>query len=487
MSCLFTKEQLTSQAIAMRLIDPELHATLHEEPPLEFACGRLHLSPKLGLTIFGPRSLDLRDRHPDTMHLGFIGSGASTASARKWIDGCSGGVSGEGDYEDFPGFAGDLGYFTRLTMGDSLSEAITASELRQVSKPRLLRERFELATALVDDKLRLLAERDQAPTCVVLALPDSLLAHCKVVDFNDPRLGPVHRDFRRAIKSLAMKYRLPTQILLQRTSEALPKSQTVDHKSRCAWNFFTSLYFKAGGIPWSPHRLTPGTCHVGISFHRRNTAADRSYFTSTAQAFDEHGEGLVLRGQDFSWNENRFGRSPHLSKELAAELIGLTLSRYKDEMKQLPNRVVIHKTSKFWPEERKGFEEGLSAIHSYDLLALNPVSDVRLIRDGKYPAFRGTHMQLGSQHLFYTTGFTPCLNMYPHGHVPSPLMVFEHYGDSDVDSLLDEVLALTKMNWNTASFAGLLPITLRFSRVVGEIMTEVPRERTPLPQFKFYV
>ena len=96
-------------------------------------------------------------------------------------------------------------------------------------------------------------------------------------------------------------------------------------------------------------------------------------------------------------------------------------------------------------------------------------------------------MRLGSQHLLYTTGFVPCLNTYPHGHVPSPLMVFEHFGDSDVGDLLDEILALTKVNWNAASFAGLLPITLRFSQVVGEIMTEIPLERAPLPQFKFYM
>lgn len=471
----------------MRLSKSTMRATLYDEPALEFACARLHLSPKLGLTVFGPRSLDQRDRHPDTIRLGFVGSGASMASAKTWISSCSDGVSGEGKFEDFPGFTSDLGYFSQIAIADSLSETITSSEIRRVSKPHLRKDRFDLALELIDDKLRLLAERDQPPDCVVLAFPDSLLEHCKVVEFTHPQLGRVHRDFRRAVKSIAMKYRLPTQILLQRTSEALPTSRTVDHKSRCAWNFFTSLYFKAGGIPWSPHDLTPGTCHVGISFHRRNSSDDRSYFTSTAQAFDEHGEGLVLRGQDFVWDEDRLGRSPHLSRDSAAELVELTLTRYRDEMKQPPNRVVVHKSSRFWPDEREGFEDALSAVHSYDLLALSPVSDIRLIRDGKYPVFRGTHLELGAQHLFYTTGFIPCLNTFPHGHVPSPLMVFEHHGDSDIRNLLREVLALTKMNWNTASFAGLLPITLRFSHVVGQIMTEISTERTPLPQFKFYV
>lgn len=471
----------------MKLDDLPIHTSLHTEPALEFACGRLHKSPKWGLTAFGPRSLDQSDRHPEVIRLGFIGSGQSIESARSWIESCQGGVSGEGEYEEFPGFTSDQGYYSQIMMADTLSERITAHELRQVSEPRLRRDRFESAVTLLDDKLRLLVERDQPPDCVVLAFPDDLLAHCKMVDFVDPDLGRVHRDFRRAVKAVAMKYRLPTQILLQRTSEATPKSRLVDHKSRCAWNFFTSLYFKAGGIPWSPYDLTPGTCHVGISFHRRASIDDRSYFTSTAQAFDNHGEGLVLRGQDFSWDATKFGRSPHLSRDLAAELVGLTLARYTAEMKQQPSRVVIHKSSQFWSAEREGFEEALSAVHSYDLLSINPVSDIRLLRDGQYPVLRGTQIKIGTRHLLYTTGYIPNLNAYPHGHVPSPLMVFDHHGDTDMRRLLGEMLTLTKMNWNTASFSGLLPITLRFSRVVGEIMTEVPRSRGPLPQFKFYV
>jgi hypothetical protein len=31
------------------------------------------------------------------------------------------------------------------------------------------------------------------------------------------------------------------------------------------------------------------------------------------------------------------------------------------------------------------------------------------------------------------------------------------------------------MNWNSADFGGLLPITLKFATLVGEIMKEVPK------------
>jgi hypothetical protein len=53
--------------------------------------------------------------------------------------------------------------------------------------------------------------------------------------------------------------------------------------------------------------------------------------------------------------------------------------------------------------------------------------------------------------------------------------------------LLTEILALTKMNWNGANYGGLLPITLRFARLVGDILREIPPECEPLPQFKFYM
>jgi hypothetical protein len=67
------------------------------------------------------------------------------------------------------------------------------------------------------------------------------------------------------------------------------------------------------------------------------------------QAFDEHGEGLVLRGHDFEWDAEKEGsRSPHLTESQAYDLIQMVLARYRQEMKQTPRRVVVHKTSQYW-------------------------------------------------------------------------------------------------------------------------------------------
>jgi hypothetical protein len=71
--------------------------------------------------------------------------------------------------------------------------------------------------------------------------------------------------------------------------------------------------------------------------------------------------------------------------------------------------------------------------------------------------------------------------------VPSPIEIIEHYGDSSPTRLLQEILALTKLNWNSAGYAETLPITLRFSRLVGDILREVPADRTPHPRYAFYM
>ena len=456
------------------------------EPALAFCGGREHVSPQLGIAKFGPRSLDL-PRHPVQVRVGFVGTGKSIASARSWMESCIGGVQGEDDLLDFPGCSPDRGFFTSLGFDDQLEERITTHELTALKAPRLRRDRFQSAVDLIGDKVRLLAQRDYPPHYSVLALPDELYDFYKAVDFVDAELGAVHRDLRRALKAELMRHRIPTQILLQRVSEASPGARDVDHKSRCAWNFFTGLYLKSGGVPWAPTGLRPGSCYVGISFYRPLGDGSGRIRTSVAQAFDEHGDGIVLRGQDFAWDESRFGSSPHLDSEAAHALIEMVLRRYREEMKQVPARVVVHKTSRYWEAEREGFLHALSGVPEVDLLAVAPVSQVRLLRAGQYPPLRATRFRVGALWYLYTTGFISSLRSYPHGHVPSPLQVADHIGDSDPDELLSEILVLSKMNWNSAGFCGTMPITVRFSRLVGEIMREIPPDREPEPQFRYYV
>jgi len=464
-----------------------LRSQYFPEPPLEFAGSALQLDPKAGLSAYGPASLGT-SVHPSLVRIGFVGSGESTASAVRWFERTRSGVGGDPSLglPDFPGFDSDRGFFTEPRYADGTQAKLTTHEMASVLKHRLKRDRFASAVELVSEKVKLLAQQDQRPDVIVLALPDEFIATLKTVRYYDSKTGvEVYRNLRRALKAEVMRFGIPTQILLQKVAEAEPDTRGVDHLSRVAWNLYTGLFYKAGGVPWRPTGLRPDTCYVGLSFHRPAGSAT-TLRASVAQAFDDSGVGLILRGPDFHWNSAKDGPSPHLDAQQSLGLVQRVLTRYRLETGRTPARVVIHKTSKYWEEERDGFVSALRGIAEFDLVAVRPTSEVRLLRAGQYPPLRGTMFSVSDTHYVYTTGYIASLDSYPHGHVPAPLVVSDHYGDAALEDIIAEILVLTKMNWNSAGFAGALPITIRFSRRVGDIMREVPADRDPMPQFKFY-
>lgn len=465
---------------------PKISCQYLGEPLLCFADGKQHIDPKFGVLNFGPKSYSPIKRHPSLVRIGFIGSAETIEIAKQWMEKTAQGVLGDDKHPAFPGFQKERGFFSELVFDDAWIGQLNRSEIEDVLKIKSERECFEAAVKLLESKLNLLSRKDQPPEYVVVALPEQLSKKCRVVDYKDTELGDIHMDLRRAFKSVAMKYRIPTQLLNMETVNGRDK----DHQSKIAWNFFTGLYFKAGGFPWGPVGLQPGSCYIGISFYRPLGSTFSTMQTSLVQAFDEHGDGLVLRGHEFTWDSKKEGtKSPHLTEEQAIRLVDMVLARYQEEMGQRPKRVVVHKTSRYWPAEKSGFEQALQKyVSQYDLLALIPQNKVRLLIANKYPPLRGTRFTVEDIDYLYTTGFIAELNQFHGMHVPSPIQIADHIGyDTPRETLLKEILILTKMNWNSSRLGGLLPITIRFSRLVGDIMREIPADREPLSNFKFYM
>lgn len=109
------------------------------------------------------------------------------------------------------------------------------------------------------------------------------------------------------------------------------------------------------------------------------------------------------------------------------------------------------------------------------------------MRHSEFPPPRGTCLSLGDQRYLYTTGYVPSLGRYPHGHVPTPVQITGHVGDSASDELLREVLLLTRMNWNLAQFAEKLPVTVRFANGVGAILRAMLDDMTSETRYDFYM
>ena len=76
---------------------------------------------------------------------------------------------------------------------------------------------------------------------------------------------------------------------------------------------------------------------------------------------------------------------------------------------------------------------------------------------------------------------------YPGMYVPRPLLLRCQEVNQSLAFLAEEVLALTKMNWNNTQFDGGEPITVGAARRVGDILKYVPDAQPIAPRYSFYM
>ncbi|MCG8350881.1 MAG: hypothetical protein MI924_24170 [Chloroflexales bacterium] len=209
--------------------------------------------------------------------------------------------------------------------------------------------------------------------------------------------------------------------------------------------------------------------------------------TSLAQVFDELGQNIILRGTPVE--ESKKDRRPHLSAEQAYELLRRALAEYKIALGTVPGRLVVHKSSNYNDDELDGFraatdESEISAVDFVTILDAN----IRLLRNGEYPPYRGTHIELDhSSHLLYTRGSVPYYRVYPGLYIPQPIEVRLVETDESPEIICGEILSLTKMNWNNTQFDRKYPITIECARRVGQIMKYIEPHKDPQTSYSFYM
>jgi hypothetical protein len=88
----------------------------------------------------------------------------------------------------------------------------------------------------------------------------------------------------------------------------------------------------------------------------------------------------------------------------------------------------------------------------------------------------------------YSREYIPYFGTYPGAYVPNPLEVLEHFGDASDLDIAREILAHTKLNWNSADFSSGFPITLEFAECVAEILSELDDDRIrPNEKYRYYM
>lgn len=500
------------------------------EPTLAFGGHHEHVDPKTGLGLYGPYTpAGQRRAALSSIILGIVGPAPMVADAEQWLRACEGMLTNDGSqpflYPHFPGFNEKDPFQCRLVFGDTWRETLRGGDIQAALAQSNFYDRIRAVVDCYVSGIETLAQRDSRPHVVICCIPQEVIDYCTVratsggepkriklstaeraaarasrtgqmflLPGMDPTLGVEgeqwgHHNLRRGLKARAMQFGIPTQLVWPRTLQLAGsgdgKAAVQDIATR-AWNLAVALYHKAGGSPWRLAHVEPGACFVGISFYREVLERDARMRTSVAQAFTAAGDGYVLRGNSFEWDEP--GRSPHLDQRSAAALMRDVLDLYQRQCRgSLPSRVVVHKTSRYWDEELDGFRDACQHVPRTDLVALG-WRHIQFYRTGDYPPLRGTYIKFSeSDLLLYTTGYIPYLRTYPGPRVPQPIEVLEHYGDSPWDVVLQEILGLTKMNWNSADFACSNPITTAFSQGVGRILAELPPSLPLRPEYRFYM
>lgn len=472
------------------------------EPELEFGGDLRHIDPRAGISAFGPADANA-ETAPRAIQLGLVGDAAGLDGLRGWLDRCRGEVSGKETHQQnlfpsWPGFDVDRAFRSTIVFDDRACREISQPQLRSLKRLPMAERVRELVEVYVRE-IESLAD-DGRVAVIVCIRPDELL------DVDDDDAGTDDdegqeqsaADFHDLLKARAMRFNRPIQLVRPRTfglaqrrrkmgRNAGAPLQIQDEATR-AWNLHAALYYKAGGSPWRLRsaRTEPTSCFVGISFFE--TLDGSSLHTGVAQVFNELGDGVVVRGGQAK--RSKRDRQVHLAEADANELLGEALERYRQYHHTLPARVVVHKSSAFNDAESSGFFAAADTrgIHATELVWIPRREDVRLFRLAANPPLRGSLLSLTDEHhVLYTKGSVPYYATYPGMYVPQPIGLRLATVERSGRQLAEEVLALTKLNWNNTQFDGREPVTLRIADRVGSILRYLSPDQSMVARYAFYM
>jgi hypothetical protein len=471
------------------------NARVIPEPLLEFGSGR-HIDPRVGLIEYGP----LQPMPGDRVRLGVIGTGETVDGFANFIERCKIGIDGKNStlrnlYPHFPGLGNSNPFRCTFELDTTARRTIPVRDIDGIVAMPKHQEAVSAAAELFAEQANSMLEGSSRPDVIVIALPVNLI--CRVVNAKsdiDDEADDDDLNFRDLFKARALLLSTPTQIVwptLWDDKARIPRKlkntlrQVQDPATR-AWNLLNALFYKAGKAPWRLPREEGNfkASFLGIGFYR--DLAGQRLLTSTAQMFDERGRGLILRGARAQTDKG--DRHPYLERNDAYDLVMRSVKAYRAHHGHAPARLVILKSSRFETGEADGIRTAADELQigHRDLVWISENPHATLVREGDYPPLRGSFLQLGRDGLLFTRGSVPYYRTYPGLRVPRPLLLRPHACDSSLIEIAAEVLALTKLNWNTTQFDQASPIPIRAARQVGRILKHVSYGQTDQADYRFY-
>lgn len=512
-----------------------------KEPLIEFANDFLCDDPKKGLTINGFYSLS-HQTHKSEIQYAVIGRKIDIEAVEDWmgiikkpieakkkvfinneteiVDGEVANLTDEEDeylsaddlelnndltYQynkqlnpDFPGFNKES-IFKCEFLNDKVNNiSVKDKEVKNIlnSKNTKIEKIDAIIDLYVNAYLQLEEFYDVRPDVCLLVIPTSVFKKLSSVPY-----GKQWINLRRKLKAEIIsrsKNLFPVQLLLESTVTGKTKGK--QDLSMIAWNFCVAQYYKTGScVPWALTQIDSDSIYIGVSFHKVLNSENNLMRSSVAQAFNREGKGIIITGKQFEWNSKKTKvTAPHLTYLYAKELIEKVINTYKRLNGYTPKRVVVHKTTSFWDDyisqefaEANGFVDGVKEVlgenAEIDLVSIRSTKIKLLRSNGLYPVLRGSLLKIDDYSgILYTTGYIPYYKTYPGVHVPMGVKV-DVIGESTLRQVSEEILALSKLNFNNCNYYSSLPITLTFSQKVGEIIQYLSNETDPPNKYYHYM
>jgi hypothetical protein len=312
--------------------------------------------------------------------------------------------------------------------------------------------------------------------------PDVLVAYAP--ELVEKRYNVSARNFRASIKARCIEAGIKTQLL----SDSALNPNPYDRCER-VWDLSLGLYVKAGGIPWKSDVVQGSVCFIGITFGIQEIGEQQVTLIGLAEVFDQYADHLGIRlVQDRLPREDFYSRITeeglYLSQEKAEVLVHDALVHGYQQAKSgaWPSQIIIHKTSPFVEQEVAGM---LAAANDADLnlVHFQSNSNMRVHSEyGGFPPDRGLFWEYdpGRAALLYTNGKVKTYrtdrgrlregSTYFGGGSASPVEIERAYGALKLEDLAEQVVSLTKMNWNSTRPANSEPITVDYARKVVPLL-----------------
>ena len=496
------------------------------EPSLVFKYGQSLEDPRDGLSMFGP----LDQGKPHGIRAGFIGTKSGLDKFKRWIGKIQSVISNSPPRRKrppFPGFSAAFGipWEPRPLVEIIVDERALHDTVRLDDKHLRVYRTVDLYSSRIVEALR--GEVDK-PDIWFVIVPDDVYRYCRPKSYveTEERISTVGgmdaRDARRAITSpflfsaynenakpyqfdLDFHNQLKARLLESQSLTQIIRESTIAHmdflkpngtpirdldilQSEIAWNISSAVFYKAGGRPWKLGGVRDGVCYIGLVFKRVEKDADPCSACCAAQMFLDSGDGVVFKGDIGPWYTPRRGDF-HLKEDAAKSLVKIAVEAYKSKNDgKPPCELFIHGKTWFNDEEWKGFSSAVD--QNTTLVGVRIVSgdDLRLFSRQEQPILRGlAYIKTNRSAYLWTKGFVPRLQTYPGMEVPRPLEIDVCRGHVEIETVLRDILGLTKLNYNSCRFADGIPVTLRFADAIGEILTCGPIKGVPPLRFSHYI